>query len=75
MLFDGEVESVTSYNEEGRFDILAQHANFISLIQKKLIIKDFQGVKEIDVSNALLRMRENKVEVYLGIQDLGHLKF
>lgn len=71
IIFDGEVGSITSFNEEGKFDILARHANFISLIQKDLIIRDTQGnEKKIVVSNALLRVKENKVEVYLGVAGL-----
>jgi F0F1-type ATP synthase epsilon subunit len=71
MVFEGEVDSVTSFNEEGKFDILAQHANFISLIKKSLTIRDAAGkLREIKVDNALLRMKENQVEVYLGVQGM-----
>lgn len=37
-LFEGEAESVTSTNSKGIFDILAGHANFITLIENKPII-------------------------------------
>jgi F0F1-type ATP synthase epsilon subunit len=68
VVFQGAVDSVTSFNEEGIFDILALHANFISLIQKKLIIRPEGDEKEImiDFDTALLRVRENSAEVYLG---------
>ena len=71
ILYQGEVESMTSFNEKGEFDILSRHANFISLIRKKLIIRDAQGQQiEIPVHNALLRVKGNSVEVYLGIEGL-----
>ncbi|MBU0569241.1 hypothetical protein KKB40_00475 [Patescibacteria group bacterium] len=71
IVFEGEVDSLTSFNEDGKFDILAQHANFISLIKKSLTIVDATGKsREIEVDNALLRMRENQVEVYLGVQGM-----
>ena len=71
IVYKGEVDSITSFNEEGEFDVLAQHANFISLIQKALIIRDLSGkVKKIDVSNALMRVRKNYVEVYLGVEGI-----
>ena len=35
--FEGEVESVSSYNKKGLFDILIDHAQFISIIEKKII--------------------------------------
>ncbi|OGM27970.1 hypothetical protein A2962_03555 [Candidatus Woesebacteria bacterium RIFCSPLOWO2_01_FULL_39_61] len=76
IIFEGDVDSVTSFNEDGKFDVLAQHANFISLIQKSLTIIEHDGkVTEIPVDNALLRTRENKVEVYLGIQGIKPSEF
>lgn len=76
VIFEGEVKSITSYNDQGKFDVLAKHANFISLIQKKLtIIEPDEKVTEIPVDNALLRTRENKVEVYLGIQGIRPTEF
>lgn len=76
VIFEGDVDSITSFNEEGKFDVLAQHANFISLIQKALTIRESGGkVTEIPVDNALLRSRENKVEVYLGIQGIKPSEF
>lgn len=76
VIFEGDVDSITSFNEKGKFDVLAQHANFISLIQKALTIIEPDGkVTEIPVDNALLRTRENKVEVYLGIQGIRPAEF
>lgn len=70
-LFRGEVDSITSYNDKGVFDVLAQHANFISLIKKSLIIRKGEMVNTINLSNALMRVRENSVEVYIGIEEIG----
>ena len=69
VVFDGVIDSMTSFNEKGEFDILARHANFISLIQNKIIIKDQQNIEqEIPIDNALLRMSGNELEVYVGIE-------
>ncbi|MHA2426602.1 MAG: hypothetical protein ACXADB_00980 [Candidatus Hermodarchaeia archaeon] len=68
VVYEGDVTSISSFNEKGKFDVLAQHTNFITLIQKKLIIRDIKGTqKEIEVGNALLRVKDNTVEVYLGV--------
>lgn len=68
-LFDGVVESVTSVNKVGKFDILGNHANFISLIQEKLTIKEENGGKrEFPIESGLVRTSKNKVEIYLGIK-------
>ena len=72
VIFEGQVESITSYNEKGKFDVLGQHANFISLISKGLMIrtKD-KRVNEIKFDNALLRVRKNVVEVYIGVEGMS----
>ena len=71
IVYRGDVDSITSYNDEGEFDVLAEHANFISLVQKRLVIRDLQGqIRNINVSSALMRVRENFVEVYLGVEGI-----
>ena len=65
------MDSITSFNESGKFDVFASHANFISLIQNALVISTSDGErKEIEVGLALLRVRNNDVEVYLGIEGM-----
>lgn len=71
ILFDGEIKSLTSYNDKGKFDILALHANFISIIYKSIKIVDVKGIeKEMTIQKALLRNRQNYLEIYLGIEDI-----
>lgn len=75
VLYEGEVLSITSYNELGVFDVLAQHANFISLIKKGIVIRDIESnEKEIKFDNALLKVLNNNVEVYVGIEGMSPLK-
>lgn len=68
VLFEGEVDQISSSNKIGKFDILDNHANFISLIQDSLIMKKADAVNEIKVDSGILRVQENKVFVYLGIK-------
>lgn len=74
IVFEGDVDSVSSYNEKGKFDVLASHANFISLVKKGVTVRENEksGPKEIAFDNALIRVRENNVEVYLGIEGMSH---
>lgn len=68
-VFQGQVQSITSYNEKGKFDVLAEHANFISLIKDSIILIDLKGKKqEIKINNALLKVHQNIVKIYLGIE-------
>ena len=72
VLFEGEVSSITSNNEKGVFDVLGQHANFISLISKGLIIRDLEdNEREIKFDNALLKVYKNNVEVYVGVEGMS----
>jgi F0F1-type ATP synthase epsilon subunit len=72
LVYEGEVKSITSVNETGKFDILAQHANFITLIQSVVEIGEMNGEKkQLKIENGLLRSRENNVEVYLGISGIS----
>jgi len=69
ILYDGPVFSITSYNEEGEFDVLPNHANFISLLQKKIVIRDSaKDPKEFNFESALMRVLADNVEVYIGVE-------
>ncbi len=68
VLFDGEVKSFTSSNTRGIFDVLYEHANFIAIINKNCVIRKLDGsVREIKIEEGIVRVRGNKVTVYLGI--------
>jgi F0F1-type ATP synthase epsilon subunit len=68
VLFDGEIKSFTSSNTRGAFDVLYEHANFISIINKNCVIRKLDGsVTEIKIDEGIVRVHENKVTVYLGI--------
>ena len=69
VVFEGEVKSITSGNKKGKFDILPKHANFISLVNETLIARRLGGGEEtITVDQGVLRVKENRIEVYLGIK-------
>lgn len=72
VIYEGEAKSITSYNELGIFDVLAQHANFISLINTGLTIRDLKNItKEIKFDNALMKVSMNNVEIYVGIEGMS----
>lgn len=69
VIFDQEVLSLTSYNDTGRFDVLQEHAQFISIIKDKIIARLLDGRdQQIPVSNGIMRVKGEKVEVFLGIK-------
>ncbi len=68
IVFEGNVFAVSSTNDVGPFDILPGHANFICIIKNKLIIHHSKIKKEeMDVDSGILRVKDNKIEIYLGI--------
>jgi F0F1-type ATP synthase epsilon subunit len=68
ILFEDTVDSITAYNTSGKFDILAQHANFISLITNEILVKKIDGSEmKYTISNALIKVLQNNVKIYLGI--------
>lgn len=71
-LFEGKVRSITSYNNKGKFDILPQHANFISLLKKEVVYVDEEGNdRALKIESALLRKKDLVVEIYIGVKSFS----
>lgn len=69
VIFDSQVDSVSSINEAGKFDVLRRHANFISLIRDQLIIRDLQGhSKNMKINQGIMKVEDDGVFVYLGVK-------
>lgn len=69
-LFTGEASSVSSTNSLGKFDILPEHANFVTLIEKQpIIIRSPKGKPIVfNFSLAVIAVNKNKVSIYTDIQ-------
>jgi len=68
IMFDGNVWSLSSINSVGEFDVLPEHANFVSLIKDKVIInKDSPNEKVFTIDSGLVSVDETGVNVYVGI--------
>lgn len=71
LAYDGELDAVTSYNSVGQFDILPQHANFVSMITKKIILhKGKDKAEEINVDKGVMMVSKNRVEIFIGVGTL-----
>lgn len=68
-LFEGEALSVSSKNSAGKFDILPQHANFITLVENQplTVIKDNKEKLSINIQTGLIYVTSNKVHIYTDI--------
>lgn len=70
LILDADAESVSSKNLSGPFDILAQHANFITMVEKNPIYVRIKGqrVQKFDFPMAIIMAADNKVDIYTYIQ-------
>lgn len=70
LILDTNAESVSSKNAQGNFDILAQHANFITLVENAPIIVRIKGQKPLSFKYplAIILTKDNKVDIYTYIQ-------
>ena len=73
-VFSGEVLSVSSKNSAGAFDILPEHAKFITLVekQKMVVILPDKSKKEFTFDLAIVHVKEeNVVNVYVNPTETG----
>ncbi len=71
VLYDGESDRVSSFNEVGRFDIFPMHANFISIINQEVAIYlKNKIVKQIKIDQAIMKVKQDNVSIFLGIETL-----
>ena len=68
ILFNGDVKAITSRNDSGLFDILPEHANFISVIKEKIILHQSDGEKyEIELANGIVKVKDSAVHCYIDL--------
>lgn len=66
MIFQGRALAVSSINSEGKFDILPEHANFITLIENQTIqvTKDNREPLSFNFHQAIIYNEANQVSIY-----------
>lgn len=68
VLFEGEVDAITSGNEKGTFDVLPFHENFITIINQTLTVHEkSKNKRDFPIQTGVIRVKENKVQIYLGL--------
>ncbi len=70
LILDAEANSVSSKNSQGNFDILPQHANFITLVENSPVVVRSANQKPLTFKFplAIIVTTENKVNIYTYIQ-------
>lgn len=68
VLYQGPLIAISSKNEEGKFDILPQHTNFITLIEGKLTLHlNQEERRDFDIESGIIHARDNVVQIFLGV--------
>lgn len=68
LVFEGQAVSVSSENKKGPFDVLGQHANFVTTVQKRLVIvKPGGGKLAMSLDSGVMHVYKNQVLVFLGV--------
>src|ERR1700727_844270 len=69
ILFEGEIDRISSFNEVGPFDIYPMHANFISIVNDKVTLyNQHKIVKELTFEQAVMKVKKDEAHIYLGIE-------
>lgn len=66
LLFEDNASSISSINSNGRFDILPEHANFITLIENQdiIIATSKKQVVKYKFPLAIIYTSQNAVNIY-----------
>src|SRR2546421_507970 len=71
IVFEGEVDRISSFNEIGAFDVYPMHANFISIIGNKVALyQKHEKIKELTFEKAVMKVKKDIVSIFLGIEVL-----
>lgn len=66
--FKGKAAAVSTENKMGKFDVLPQHINFITLIFKNLTLHTLKKEKiEYSFERGVLIVRKGEIIVFLGL--------
>ena len=66
LLFSGYVKSLSSFTNEGAFDVLPLHENFVTIVRDKVVVVDKVGNRlEFVLGRALLAVTDNVVKVFV----------
>lgn len=68
-VWKNQVRYIQSGNGEGPLSVLSGHANFISIITEPVTAEDHTGkTHTFPVENGIVRMRDNELELFLGVE-------
>lgn len=68
VFYEGEVFSLSARNSQGPFDILPEHANFLSLVSEGDVLVDTPyGKRTFRLDRGILRVRGGEVTLFANV--------
>jgi len=67
VLYQGEAKTVSGKNEKGPFDVLPEHANFLTLISDEVVIRLSGDTKSFKLTRGMLSVVDDQVTILLGV--------
>ncbi len=66
--YEGEATALSATNEKGPFDVLLDHANFISLLPGgKVAVLTRYGKREFQINRGILKVSNNRVILFANV--------
>jgi F0F1-type ATP synthase epsilon subunit len=66
ILWEGDIDSLTSTNKIGVFDVLPGHTHFVGLIEEYVIIRQGKVEKKWEIDRGILSVKDEIIEAFLG---------
>jgi len=68
-LYDGKALSVSANNKVGPFDILADHANFFSLLSEgNIVINTGFQTLNFPINHGIVKVKSNNITLFIDIE-------
>ena len=68
IIYEDDVKSLSSKNDTGTFDVLPEHANFITLINQTVTVRKLDSSEEVfKFENGLMKVKDNVVHCYMDL--------
>lgn len=75
LVYKGMTSFVSSANSKGTFDILAEHANMITMVEKQPIEIEVDGaLQRYSFEKAVIAIKNGGVEIFGDIQSNSYIK-
>jgi F0F1-type ATP synthase epsilon subunit len=68
LVYSGEAFSLSAESEQGVFDVLPMHTNFVAILKNGISVNASDGKKyEFSSESSIIRVAANEVFIFLGV--------